>query len=117
MRLFKSCRDKVRVYKTLRRLSLSLIFLFCCLGFAQPQLDDYAPGIKARSGETVIVPPERQPKRDFTRSIQAIITGQHRVFTAVFIHSFLRFDRKQNTRLWPFVRMGTTRAPPAGFSL
>jgi hypothetical protein len=117
MRLFKSYNDKVRVFKTLRRLSLSLIFLFSCLGFAQPQLDDYAPGIKARSGETVIVQPERQPKRDFTSSIKAIITGQHRVFTAVFVQSFLRFDRKQNTRLWPFVSVGTTRAPPAEISL
>ena len=117
MRLFKSYNDKVRVFKTLRRLSLSLIFLFSCLGFAQPQLDDYAPGIKARSGETVISHPERQPKRDLGGSIQAMITGHHSAFTAVFIHSFLKFDRKQNTRLWPFVTSCTTRAPPAIFSI
>jgi hypothetical protein len=117
MRAFEPCNVKVRLTKKLRRLSLSLIFLFSCLGFAQPQLDDYAPGIKVRSTVTTISHPERQPKRDFAGSIQALITGQHSVFTAVFVQSFLRFDRKQNTRLWPFVSVGTTRAPPAEFSL
>jgi len=117
MRPFEFCSDKVRLIKKLRRLSLSLIFFFSCLGFAQPGLDDEVPGVKVRSAVTTISHPERQPKRDFAGSIQALITGQHSVFTAVFVHSFLRFDRKQNTRLWPFVSVGTTRAPPAEISL
>jgi len=34
-------------------------------------------------------------------------------FTAAFAYSFIKFDRKQNTRLWPFVTTGTTRSPPS----
>ena len=117
MRRFESYNEKVRNFKNLRGFSLSLFFLFSCLGFAQPQLDDHAPGVKARSGETLVVHPERQPKRDLGGSLQALIASRHSVLTAIFIHSFLRFDRKQNTRLWPFVTMGTTRAPPAVVSL
>jgi hypothetical protein len=33
--------------------------------------------------------------------------------TASFAYSFIKFDRKQNTRLWPFVTTGTTRSPPS----
>jgi|GEM_PF-4069187 len=117
MRPFGSYKDKVRVLKGLRRLSLSLIFFFSCLGFTQPGLDDEVPGVKVRSAASTISQPERQPKRDLASNIQAMITGHHSVFTAVFIHSFVRSDRKQNTWLWPFVRMGTTRAPPAAVSL
>jgi hypothetical protein len=32
--------------------------------------------------------------------------------TPAFAYSFVKFDRKQNTRLWPFVTTGTTRSPP-----
>jgi hypothetical protein len=32
--------------------------------------------------------------------------------TSAFAYSFVKFDRKQNTRLWPFVTTGTTRSPP-----
>ena len=32
--------------------------------------------------------------------------------TAAFAYSFVKFDRKQNTRLWLFVTTGTTRSPP-----
>jgi len=117
MRPFGSYKDKVRVLKGLRRLCLSLIFFFSCLGFTQPGLDDEVPGVKVRSAASTISQPERQPKRDLASNIQAMITGHHSVFTAVFIHSFVRSDRKQNTWLWPFVRMGTTRAPPAAVSL
>src|SRR5215467_6879442 len=114
---FRRYKGIVRLLKNLRRITLSLIFFFSCLGFAQPGLDDEVPGVKVRSPVTSISHPERQPKRDFAGSIQRIITGQHSVFTAVFVHSFLRLDRKPNTRLWPFVSLGTPRAPPAEFSI
>ncbi len=118
MRPFKSYDDKLRVAKRLHRLPLSFIFLFSCLVFADPQLDDHVPGVKVRSSAPLISHiTEIQPRRDLSGSIQAMIAGDHSVFTAVFIHSFVRFDRKQNTRLWPFVTMGTTRAPPATLSL
>jgi len=117
MRRFEPCSDKSRFIKKLRQISLSLIFFFSCLGFTQPGLDDEVPGIKVRSTVTTISHPERQPKRDFAGSIQAIITSQHSVFTAVFNRSFHRFDRQQNNWLWPFVSLETTRAPPAELSL
>jgi hypothetical protein len=117
MRPFESYGEKVRLVENLRRLSLALIFLFSCLGIAQSGLDDYVPEVKARAAGTAIAHPDRQPKRDLGGGIQATITAQHSVFTAAFIQSFLRSDRKQNTRLWPFVTAGTTRAPPATFSI
>ena len=117
MRLVESCDNRVRVIESLRRLSLSLILLFSFLGFAQPRLDDHVPGVKVRPAGTVMISPERQPRRDPAGGIHAVIAGHRSVFTAVFIYSFLRFDRKQNTRLWPFVPMGTARAPPATFLL
>jgi hypothetical protein len=32
--------------------------------------------------------------------------------SAALAYSFVRFDRKQNTRLWPFVSAGINRSPP-----
>jgi hypothetical protein len=117
MRPFESYNGKFRLGETLRRLSLSLIFLLSCLGFAHPELDDYVPAVKIRPADSTIANPERQPKRILGGMTQATVAGNHSVFTAVFIHSFVKFDRKQNTRLWPFVTMGTTRAPPATVSV
>jgi hypothetical protein len=117
MRCFGSYSEKLQVVGNLRTLSLSFIFLFSCLGFVQPQLDDYAPGVKVRAAGAVIVNAERQPKRYLGGLTQAMIADDHSIFTAVFIHCFVKFDRKQNTRLWPFVTVGTTRAPPATFSV
>jgi len=101
----------------LRRIPFLFVFLVSCLFFANPSLDDYTPGVKVRPETTVVVSPEREPKRDLDSAILAIIAGERLTFTAVFIYSFVKFDRKQNIRLWPFVTMGTPRAPPAGFSL
>ena len=113
----KSREKKIRFVGSVRRLSLSIIFLVSCLGFAQPQLDDYVPGLKVRPAGTEVANSQRQAKRDPSVSIQSVLPGSDLIFTAVFIHSFLRFDRKQNTRLWPFVTLGTTRAPPAAVSV
>ena len=114
MSLLKSREKKIRFVGSVRRLSLSIIFLVSCSGFAQPQLDDYVPGLKVRPAGAEVANPQRQAKRDPSVSI---LLGSDLIFTAVFIHSFLRFDRKQNTRLWPFVTRGTTRAPPAAVSV
>jgi hypothetical protein len=110
----ESCGTKIRFVGSVRRLSLSIIFLVSCSGFAQPQLDDHVPGLKVRPAGTEVANSQRQAKRDPSVSI---LPGSGLIFTAVFIHSFVRFDRKQNTRLWPFVTRGTTRAPPAAFSV
>jgi hypothetical protein len=69
-------------------------------------------------GEYVFVATARIGNSDFERS-------QHRPFkshiaTAFafsnlrFVEfSYIKFDRKQNTRLWPFIFTGITRSPPA----
>ena len=117
MSLLKSREKKIRFVGSVRRLSLSIIFLVSCSGFAQPQLDDYVPGLKVRPAGAEVANSQRQAKREPSVSIQSVLSGSDLIFTAVFIRSFLRFDRKQNTHLWPFVTRGTTRAPPAAVSV
>jgi hypothetical protein len=48
----------------------------------------------------------------WTEAVSTLALGTF-VITASFTYSFIKFDRKQNTRLWPFVTTGTTRSPPS----
>jgi hypothetical protein len=116
MRRFHSQNPALRI-ETLGSIPLSLIFLCAFLAFAHPDLDDYVPGVKVTQSTTLVANPEKHPKRDLGHSIRVIVSSQRFTFTTVFINSFLKFDRKQNTRLWPLVTASATRAPPVAFSL
>jgi hypothetical protein len=112
-----SYHARLQLLKSLRRLLLSVIFLFSCLGFAQPQLDDYAPGVKVRALGDDIVNPDRQPRRDPTAKEQAMLPSAGRMFAAVFVRCTVVSQRSQRPWPWPFAPRGMTRAPPPAFSL
>ncbi len=55
---------------------------------------------------------ERIEHRDYRDELGPVLARGDLAVTATFAYSFVKFDRKQNTRLWPFVTTGTTRSPP-----
>jgi hypothetical protein len=52
---------------------------------------------------------ERSQLRRFKSHIATVFTFDNLRFVEF---SYIKFDRKQNTRLWPFVFTGITRSPP-----
>jgi len=116
MKRLHSQERTVRV-ESLGRIPLSFIFLCAFLAFAHPDLDDYVPGVKVTQATVSIGNPEKQSKRDLGNTIRAINSGDHSVFKPIFVFSFVKFDRTQNTPPWPFMTTGAARAPPAAFSL
>ena len=53
---------------------------------------------------------ERSDHRRFQSDIASELPGRNKTFVEF---SYIKFDRKQNTRLWPFIFTGITRSPPA----
>jgi hypothetical protein len=53
---------------------------------------------------------ERHYQRPFQSDIESALPRESR--TSVEF-SYIKVDRKQNTRLWPFIFTGITRSPPA----
>jgi hypothetical protein len=93
----------------LRGLGSVLVILLLGAIWSRPSLHDYVSAGTARLVSGGI---ERLEQREnpFEAS-HALAIGAFSV-TAAFARAFVRFDRKQNTRLWPFVTTGTTRSPP-----
>jgi hypothetical protein len=58
-----------------------------------------APSIESTVGE----------QNDYCSGTLTNLTLEKLFVAAIF---FIKFDRKQNTRLWPFVFTGVTRSPP-----
>lgn len=87
-----------------------ILFIFL-LGtiWSQSALDGYAPAGTAHLMSAGIERIEHRASPSGTA--YALALGVFAV-TAAFAFAFVRFDRKQNTRLWPFVTTGTTRSPP-----
>jgi hypothetical protein len=73
------------------------------------QLHDY---VFAGAPRLVNGATERIEHRDYRAEFGPALARGDFAVTAAFAYSFLKFDRKQNTRLWPFVTTGTTRSPP-----
>jgi hypothetical protein len=53
---------------------------------------------------------ERTQHRPLQSDLASALPGESRIFVEF---SYIKFDRKQNTRLWPFIFTGITRSPPA----
>ena len=53
---------------------------------------------------------ERPDHRPFRSNLASDLPGRSRTVVEFF---YIKFDRKQNTRLWPFIFTGITRSPPA----
>ena len=104
-----------RILAALRRLPGSFLFLFYRLVFVHPLFDDTIPGLKVHPTTIHGVGGNKHLKRDLAGTISWIIPGERPQFTAAFLEAFVKLDRKQNTRLWPFVNDGTTRSPPRSF--
>jgi hypothetical protein len=103
------------IVTTLHRIPVSFLFLFYCLVFVHPLLDDTLPGLKVHPTTIHGAGSDKQPKRDFGVTLNSIIQSGQARFSAAFIQTFVKLDRKQNTRLWPFIDAGTTRSPPHRF--
>src|ERR1051325_1002451 len=97
------------------RIPASFIFLFYCLIFVHPLFDDKLPGLKVHPSAVHGAGSDKELKRDATTGSDSIVLSGRPQFTAGFVRTFLKFDRKQNTRIWPFVDAGTTRSPPGLF--
>ena len=67
--------------------------------------------LHAAAPQLASVAAERHDHRD--PCLAAPVPANHAgIPTAAFAYSFIKFDRQQNTRLWPFVTEGITRSPP-----
>ena len=73
----------------------------------QWHLDDYFSIVTTKIGYSDF---ERRDPWQFQSDIAAALPGKNRTFVEF---SYIKFDRKQNTRLWPFLFTGITRSPPA----
>jgi hypothetical protein len=89
-----------------------LVILLLGATWPERQVRDYlsagAPRLVSGASERI------QQREQTTQTAAALALGSF-VVTAVFAYSFVKFDRKQNTRLWPFVTTGTARSPPFCF--
>ena len=92
-----------------RGLVAIIIILAFSATYPQRQLHGY---VSAANLRLVSELSERIQPHDNLSSATAVLPLKNMVVTATFTHSFVKFDRKQNTRLWPFVTTGTTRSPP-----
>src|SRR5688500_12521556 len=73
----------------------------------QWQLADYTSFVTTKTGYSDF---ERTHHRPFQSDLASAFPGKSRTFVEF---SYIKFDRKQNTRLWPFIFTGITRSPPA----
>jgi hypothetical protein len=80
--------------------------------WTQGRFDDYVSAGSARLLSGTLERIQQREQEIHTTVVLAL--GSFPV-TAAFSYFFTKFDRKQNTRLWPFVTAGTTRSPPLIF--
>jgi len=73
----------------------------------QWHLGDYLSIVTTKIGYSDF---ERADHRPFQSDVAAALPDRSRTFVEF---SYIKFDRKQNTRLWPFLFTGITRSPPA----
>jgi hypothetical protein len=86
-----------------------IVILLFWVAWPYEQLDDYVSTGVPR----VVSATERlEHHEQWAEAVSALALGTFAI-TASFAYSFIKFDRKQNTRLWPFVTTGTTRSPPS----
>ena len=74
---------------------------------SQWQLADYLSLVTTKIGYSDF---ERAHHRPIQPELASAWPHESRIFVGF---SYIRFDRKQNTRLWPFIFTGLTRSPPA----
>jgi hypothetical protein len=92
-----------------RGLLAIIIILAFSATYSQLQLHGYvsAGTLRFVSGLAEGIQPH-----DNLSTATAVLPLKNVVVTATFTYAFVKFDRKQNTRLWPFITAGTTRSPP-----
>jgi hypothetical protein len=86
-----------------------VIILLLAVSWPQRELQDQ---VSAGTPRVVSAVAERLEDREHRTEAAPTPPVGDFVPTAAFAYSFVKFDRKQNTRLWPFVTTGTTRSPP-----
>jgi hypothetical protein len=92
-----------------RGLVAIIIILAFSATYPQRQLHGY---VSAGTPRLVSGLAERIQPHDNLSTATTVLPLKNVVVTATFTHAFVKFDRKQNTRLWPFITAGTTRSPP-----
>ena len=94
-------------------LFVAIVVVLLCAGFSQPELDDRHPGVKASVATGKLSRLEKSPyELDEIRRQRGVLVLGNFLLTSVFHHAFVRFDRKQNLRIWPVVTVGFERSPP-----
>ena len=102
--------QRVRQHRTIKqRLVMLVVVVILAASWLPWQLHDcvFAGAPRLVNGAT-----ERIEHRDYRDELGPVLARGDLAVTATFAYSFVKFDRKQNTRLWPFVTTGTTRSPP-----
>jgi hypothetical protein len=72
----------------------------------QPQVSEYLSVATSKIGNSDF---ERSQHRPFKSDAATALAFGNLLFIEL---SYINFDRKQNTRLWPFIFTGITRSPP-----
>ena len=90
------------------RFALVLFLAVLLLGTTstQPQLGEYLSVATSKIGNSDF---ERSQHRPFKSDAATALACGNLLFIEL---SYINFDRKQNTRLWPFIFTGITRSPP-----
>ena len=93
---------------------MAIVVLLLCAGFSQPELDNRHPGVKASVATGKLSRPQKLSyELEEIRRQRGVLALGNFLFTSVFHHAFVRFDRKQNLHLWPVVTIGFERSPPS----
>jgi hypothetical protein len=90
--------------------SLIVIILLLALSWQQRELQNQ---VSAGTPRVVSSVADRLEDREHRAKAALAPPIGDFVPTPAFAYFFVKFDRKQNTRLWPFVTTGTTRSPPS----
>ncbi len=102
--------QRVRQHRPIKRWFVPLVVVVMLAASWLPwQLHDY---VFAGTPRLVNGATERIEHRDYRAELGPALARGGFAVTATFAYFFVKFDRKQNTRLWPFVTTGTTRSPP-----
>jgi hypothetical protein len=86
-----------------------IVILLFWVAWPYEQLREY---LSAGAPRVVSATERLEHHEQWAEPVLALAVGTFAI-TAFFAYSFIKFDRKQNTRLWPFVATGTTRSPPS----
>ena len=94
-----------------------VLFISLSGALSQPDLERYLPTATIRLASGKVTNWEKMPKAEALAGSKLALAVGSLAFTYGFRQFFVRFDRKNNLRLWPVVASGLTRSPPSTHGL